>query len=104
MTDAQNASSMTRYTVHFAGRVQGVGFRFTTEGIARQYDVAGYVQNLPDGRVRLVAEGAPGTVQAFVEDVRRQMQRYVQSSDVDEASATGEFGDPADPHSFGIRH
>jgi acylphosphatase len=95
---------MTRYTVHFEGRVQGVGFRFTTERIARGYDVAGYVQNLPDGRVRLVAEGASDTVQAFVDDVRRQMQRYIQHSDVQQASATGEFGDAADPGSFGVRH
>ena len=48
---------MIRNTVHYTGHVQGVGFRYTTTTIAGKHNVAGYVQNLPDGRVRLVAEG-----------------------------------------------
>ena len=47
-----------RATVFYAGRVQGVGFRYTAREIACGYDVAGYVCNLPDGRVELVVEGA----------------------------------------------
>jgi len=95
---------MTRYTVHFAGRVQGVGFRFTTQRIASSHDVAGYVQNLPDGRVRLVAEGDDQTIQAFLDDVKTQMQRCIHHTDVQTDAATGEFGKPTDPGSFGIRH
>jgi acylphosphatase len=44
-----------RYVI--AGRVQGVGFRYYTEDIARQEGVSGYVRNLPDGRVEAVVEG-----------------------------------------------
>ena len=42
-------------TVYFSGRVQGVGFRFTTLQVAKEFEVAGFVSNLPDGRVRLEA-------------------------------------------------
>jgi acylphosphatase len=55
-----------RKRVLYAGRVQGVGFRYTACGIARGFPVAGHVRNLPDGRVELVAEGEPAEVAAFL--------------------------------------
>lgn len=39
----------------YSGRVQGVGFRYTTKQIASGYEVVGTVKNLPDGRVELQA-------------------------------------------------
>ncbi len=44
--------------VIYSGRVQGVGFRFTTRQIAAGYDVTGWVKNLPDGRVEMQAMAA----------------------------------------------
>jgi len=44
--------------VIYSGRVQGVGFRFTTRQIASGYDVTGWVKNLPDGRVEMQAMAA----------------------------------------------
>lgn len=44
-------------TVFFSGRVQGVGFRHTTNRISNDFDVNGFVRNLWDGTVELVAEG-----------------------------------------------
>jgi acylphosphatase len=46
--------------------VQGVGFRYSARGIARGYTVAGFVRNLADGRVELVAEGENAKVEAFL--------------------------------------
>ena len=52
-------------TVFFSGRVQGVGFRYTTKTVATGFEITGIVKNLPDGRVELVAEGSHAELDAF---------------------------------------
>jgi len=54
MPDAQPL----RRALYFSGRVQGVGFRYESRALALGYNLSGYVRNLADGRVELVAEGA----------------------------------------------
>ena len=44
-----------RYLI--SGHVHGVGFRFFAEDAASREGVHGFVRNLPDGRVEVVAEG-----------------------------------------------
>jgi len=56
----------------FFGRVQGVGFRYTAAGLARDCRVRGYVRNRSDGSVELVAQGA----QADVERLLAQLDEY----------------------------
>lgn len=66
-----------RATIHFSGHVQGVGFRYQTLQVAREYVVAGYVKNLADGRVLLEAEGEQGEIDAFVKAVEERMTGYI---------------------------
>jgi len=80
-----------RATVVFRGMVQGVGFRFTTRNIASGYAVSGYVENEPDGSVELVAEGERQEVEAFIEEVSRQMGRYIRDRHIEWGPALGEF-------------
>ena len=47
-----------------SGRVQGVWYRESCRAEATARGVAGSVRNLPDGRVEVVLEGAPGAVAA----------------------------------------
>lgn len=61
---------MKAVRVHYEGRVQGVGFRWTVKNLAQGFDVSGTVQNLPDGRVELVAQGEAGEVDDFLDAVR----------------------------------
>lgn len=70
-------SAVHHETVHFTGRVQGVGFRYQTLQVARGFEVTGYVCNLADGRVRLEAEGERAEVEAFVVAVQEQMEGYI---------------------------
>ena len=44
---------------HVSGRVQGVGFRYFVERVALRLGIAGYVSNLPDGRVEVYALSSP---------------------------------------------
>lgn len=50
-----------------SGRVQGVGYRFSTQDMAKLYSLTGWVKNLPDGRVETVLEGDREAVQAMIQ-------------------------------------
>ncbi len=66
---------------HFSGRVQGVGFRYKVLQIAREFDVAGYVQNLADGRVRMEAEGAEKEVRAFFDRAQEVLNVFIRKTE-----------------------
>ncbi len=54
----------------YEGRVQGVGFRYTVRHLATGFDVSGWIRNLPDGRVEMLAVGFPDEVTEFLEAIR----------------------------------
>lgn len=83
--------------VIYSGRVQGVGFRYTAQGIARGFAVSGYVRNLPDGDVELVAQGEPAEVERFLAEVARHMADNIHSATTTDESPGGFQG-------FQIRH
>lgn len=58
-----------RLHVFYLGRVQGVGFRISVKQIACGYEVIGWVKNLPDGRVEMVAEGSQEELEAFLKEI-----------------------------------
>jgi acylphosphatase len=61
---------VVRYRVLISGRVQGVFFRDTCRRLAEQRGVAGWVRNLPDGRVEAVFEGPADDVRRLVDWAR----------------------------------
>ncbi len=70
-----------RQRVVFEGRVQGVGFRYTTASIARRYPVVGFVKNLPDGTVELVAEADSVILAAFLAHVSSEFDHHIRKQE-----------------------
>jgi acylphosphatase len=75
----------------FSGHVQGVGFRYQSLQVAKEFEVAGWVQNLPDGRVLVEAEGGRGEVRDFIAAVQERMGSYIRKSELTETSRTPQF-------------
>jgi acylphosphatase len=74
------------------GEVQGVGFRWAVQRQAGQLGLTGYAENLPDGSVRVEAEGDPDRLDQL-EVFLNQGPRWaeVASLDSERVPATGEF-------------
>lgn len=85
-----------RYVFH--GRVQAVGFRMTTERIARRYAVVGYVKNLPDGTVEMVISGSSADIESVLSDIDQALPGNVTQRDVEDMDAAENFD------SFTIRY
>jgi len=75
--------------VIYEGRVQGVGFRYTTKDLARGYDVLGTVRNLPDGTVELVVAGEADELADFLRELREEsvVAHHIQSVFEEEIAA-----------------
>lgn len=56
---------MTAARFLVSGRVQGVFFRASTRAQAERLGLSGYARNLPDGRVEVLAQGAPQALAAL---------------------------------------
>lgn len=57
---------------YLGGRVQGVGLRYTALDHAKKLKVVGFVRNLPDGRVEIIAQGSKQTLEQFLELLKTQ--------------------------------
>ena len=54
----------------YSGRVQGVGFRFSTKQITKGFEVVGWVKNLANGTVELQVKGEAEEVDEFLVEIR----------------------------------
>jgi acylphosphatase len=70
-----------RETVFFSGHVQGVGFRYAALQVAREFEVAGKVSNLADGRVELDVEGSREEVFGYIAAVEERMHGYIRKTE-----------------------
>ncbi len=75
----------------YSGQVQGVGFRFTVEGLASYLGIKGFVRNLADGRVEVVCEGDDESMDAFLARIDERMGAYISDRRIDRQEATDEF-------------
>jgi len=87
-------SDLARVRVFADGRVQGVAYRYFAEKCAAALEITGWVRNLPDGRVEVLAEGRGENIELFLDKLREGPRlARVDSLDVMREAATGEFPD-----------
>jgi acylphosphatase len=86
-----NTAAKRRITSFVSGRVQGVGFRFHTKEVAKKFAVVGTVENLSDGRVKIVAEGNTDEVHRFLDAVENPMAGNVSTMERFESEPSLEF-------------
>ena len=73
----------------YSGRVQGVGFRYAVEELSRDFALNGYVRNLPEGTVEVLAEGPEEEVQRFFAAIDRRMAGYIKDKSIQDAPPPG---------------
>ena len=80
--------------VYYSGRVQGVGFRLTAEETALRFSIIGWVKNLRDGRVELVAEGEEAILAQFLNDLRTgTMKNFIKQVELSWSAASETFNE-----------
>ena len=82
---------MRRATFFVSGRVQGVGFRYRTTEIAQSFVVSGTVENLDDGRVKIIVEGERDEIQRFVDEIQTSVSGRIKSIDRFDSEPSGDF-------------
>jgi acylphosphatase len=81
------------------GTVQGVGYRYWAIQRAPALDLTGYVENMPDGNVKVVAEGDEEPLRQFAELLKRgPAGAFVREVVASYLPATGEYWD------FRVKH
>jgi len=86
-------SELPQPPVHviYSGRVQGVGFRWTCQAIARRHPVSGTVKNLSDGTVELFADGEVRDVRSFLAEIQQAMSGNIENIDIGPVPATVQY-------------
>jgi acylphosphatase len=68
----------------FAGRVQGVGFRFTARRAASRRQLTGFVRNLPNGTVEMLAQSRSEDVDDCIQDLKEYFAGYLKETRIEE--------------------
>jgi len=84
---------MKRACIIAKGTVQKVGYRDFVQDIARSLEIKGYVKNLRDGSVEIVAEGSEDVIEEFIEKIKPEYEPLISVTDISVVyeEPTGEF-------------
>ena len=77
----------------FKGSVQGVGFRWAARKYAVSNNLNGWVKNMPNGRVELVAQGEKYAIIDFINDIEESMSGYILQKEVNWQEIQQDFND-----------
>ena len=68
--------------IFFEGTVQGVGFRYTTQRIASDLSLKGWVKNLRDGRVEVLVQGNEAGIAQLIKELDKSFDGYIRTKEV----------------------
>jgi acylphosphatase len=77
----------------FIGMVQGVGFRYSVQRAAEELGICGWVKNLRNGNVEIIAEAPKEVLMQFLERVKAGFSAYIRNVEITWEPASGEFKD-----------
>ena len=77
----------------FSGQVQGVGFRYTASSLARQYSLTGFVRNLPDGDVEMLAQGPEPDIDTCIAEIQDYFAGYIGDIQIEPAPYNSRYTD-----------
>lgn len=79
-----NGQIMVARHIIFMGSVQGVGFRFTAHRIAKLHQLKGYIRNLPDGTVEMLAQGYTEDIDDCIQNIKESFAGYIRETNIQE--------------------
>ncbi|MCM8764957.1 MAG: acylphosphatase [Candidatus Omnitrophica bacterium] len=83
---------MERWHYYISGEVQGVGFRWYAKTIADNFGINGWVRNMADGRVEIIAEAEPENLKFFTDKMKTSyLGLNIHRIKIEKEQATGEF-------------
>ena len=84
---------LKRVEASYFGNVQGVGFRFTAQRLAEGLDIKGWVKNLPNGAVQLVAEGSEDNLNKLLGQLNAHFKDDIEDVRISWQEPAGKFSD-----------
>ena len=79
--------------VIFIGRVQGVGFRFTARRAANRRQLTGFVRNVPNGTVEMLAQGRSEEIDDCIQDIKEYFAGYLKETRIEEIPPDPKYTD-----------
>ena len=93
INESEYLNMVKGYEIIFSGVVQGVGFRFSARNLAVRHKIKGWVMNLSDGRVKLLAQGQREDLDNFLHDLKGELKSYIEDYILQEKEASGDYKD-----------
>lgn len=79
--------------LYYSGRVQGIGFRYTLQDIANSQKVVGWVKNLDDARVEVMAEAEEDILNSFLQQVNQYFSQHIKDVNIEWLPSGDQFRD-----------
>ncbi len=83
---------MKKVTLYISGNVQRVGYRAKVISIATALGIKGFIQNLPDGRVKIIAQGEQSELDKLIQDMN------ISNSLINVTNIKQEYSTPSDDY------